>query len=825
MINKNYLIIILLNILFIKVLLAQEILEEIEVIGISPLPGIEIDRNRIPNSNQSIKKEDIENSTSTTFADLLGEKLSGVTVKDVQNSPFQKNVDYRGFTAAPLLGESQGLAVYLNGTRINEGFGDTLQWELVPEAALKNIDLMSSNPVFGLNALGGSIALTTKKGLDYVNKNSINNHLEVGGFDWVNGNIELGAGNEDSGLYVAMENSYDGGWRDNSSGEVKRLFINYGKMGDDYDIDLTLMNADTNLNGNGVSPTELLKVRRESVFTWPDYTGNKVYLAASNANFYLDDDSIINTSVYYRRLIRDTLNADEIDAEECDEDDENGHQDQLSSDFGTDDSPLCGEDNASGGYGVLIDQYGNAISANDDIRRYGLLNKSSTMTVTWGGSAQYNINKNYLNNMHNILIGASIDKTRTAFHSRGELGQLHNNRTVTNLLNDEGGLITIESEKEHTGSSGGMEDDTERGDIGGAQLASKVDYYGIYINDLIEYDNKTDITISARANLAYVKLYDHLKTSFTRAETNTGSHRYFRLNPSIGITHNYDDNIAFRASYKEANRTPAPVELSCASPSAPCRLPNAFVADPPLEQVVTKGIELGAKGKIENHNLEVIIFHFVNVDDILFVSTGTGVSSGYFKNFGETQRQGVELSLNSSFQNTYGNLNVYSNYSLLSATYQTAHTLPAANHPMSNNDIEKGDTIPGMPKHTFKTGINQEFTSKFNTGLNMIYSSGVYLRGDESNQLKKTNPYVVFNADASWKLNKSFSFFGRIDNILDSKYETMGVLGEASSSEVNVPISELGDTGSGETAVGPLDPRFYSPGAPRAFYLGLRVNW
>ncbi len=825
MINKNYLIIILLNILFIKVLLAQEILEEIEVIGISPLPGIEIDRNRIPNSNQSIKKEDIENSTSTTFADLLGEKLSGVTVKDVQNSPFQKNVDYRGFTAAPLLGESQGLAVYLNGTRINEGFGDTLQWELVPEAALKNIDLMSSNPVFGLNALGGSIALTTKKGLDYVNKNSINNHLEVGGFDWVNGNIELGAGNEDSGLYVAMENSYDGGWRDNSSGEVKRLFINYGKMGDDYDIDLTLMNADTNLNGNGVSPTELLKVRRESVFTWPDYTGNKVYLAASNANFYLEDDSIINTSVYYRRLIRDTLNADEIDAEECDEDDENGHQDQLSSDFGTDDSPLCGEDNASGGYGVLIDQYGNAISANDDIRRYGLLNKSSTMTVTWGGSAQYNINKNYLNNMHNILIGASIDKTRTAFHSRGELGQLHNNRTVTNLLNDEGGLITIESEKEHTGSSGGMEDDTERGDIGGAQLASKVDYYGIYINDLIEYDNKTDITISARANLAYVKLYDHLKTSFTRAETNTGSHRYFRLNPSIGITHNYDDNIAFRASYKEANRTPAPVELSCASPSAPCRLPNAFVADPPLEQVVTKGIELGAKGKIENHNLEVIIFHFVNVDDILFVSTGTGVSSGYFKNFGETQRQGVELSLNSSFQNTYGNLNLYSNYSLLSATYQTDHTLPAANHPMSNNDIEKGDTIPGMPKHTFKTGINQEFTSKFNTGLNMIYSSGVYLRGDESNQLKKTNPYVVFNADASWKLSKSFSFFGRIDNILDSKYETMGVLGEASSSEVNVPISELGDTGSGETAVGPLDPRFYSPGAPRAFYLGLRVNW
>lgn len=802
---------------------SQEDLGEIEVIGISPLPGIEIDRNRVPNSNQTIKNKDLETSFSTTFVDIMGQKLSGVTIKDVQNSPFQKNVDYRGFTAAPLLGESQGLAVYLNGTRINEGFGDTLQWELIPEAALKNIDLMSSNPVFGLNALGGSIALTTKKGLDYINSNLTNNHVEVGGFDWVNGNIELGTGDEDSGLYMAIESSYDGGWRDNNSGDVKRVFANYGKMGSSYDIDFTLMHADTNLNGNGVTPTELLKVRRESVFTWPDFTGNKAYLAASNANFYLEDDSIINTSIYYRRLIRDTLNADELDAEECAEDNAT-HAEQLEDDFGTDDEPICGEADGDN-YEVLIDQHGNAISNNDAIRKYGLINKSSTMTVTWGGAAQYNVDKEYLNKMHNIIVGASIDKTRTAFHSRGELGQLHNNRTVTNLTNSDGGFITLESIREHSGAANGMEDANERGDVGSAQLASKTDYYGIYVNDLFAYDDKTDITISSRANLAYVKLYDHLKTSFTRAETITGSHRYFRVNPSIGVTHKYDNNLTLRASYKEANRTPAPVELSCASPTAPCRLPNAFVADPPLEQVVTKGFEIGAKGNIDNHNWEAALFHFVNIDDILFVSTGTGVSAGYFKNFGETQRQGIEFSLNSIYENTLGNLNIYSNYSFLSATYQTAHTLPAANHPMSNNDIEKGDTIPGMPNHTFKAGINQEFSSKFNTGLNLVYSSGAFLRGDESNQLKKTNPYLVFNADASWQLNKTFSFFGRIDNLLNSKYETMGVLGEASSSEVNVPISELGDTGSGETAIGPLDPRFLSPGAPRAIFIGFRANW
>ena len=168
---KGYTLIIISMIAFLfhsDVVTAQEDLGTIEIIGTSPVPGTGIDRNRVPNSTQSISIDDIDNLESNTFTDLMGEKLTGITVKDLQNSPFQKNLDYRGFTASPLLGESQGLAVYLNGIRANEGFGDTLQWDLIPENAVKKIDLMSANPVFGLNALGGSLALTTKKGIDYL---------------------------------------------------------------------------------------------------------------------------------------------------------------------------------------------------------------------------------------------------------------------------------------------------------------------------------------------------------------------------------------------------------------------------------------------------------------------------------------------------------------------------------------------------------------------------------------------------------------------------------------------------------------------------------
>ena len=98
----------------------------------------------------------------------------------------------------------------------------------------------------------------------------------------------------------------------------------------------------------------------------------------------------------------------------------------------------------------MIDQYGNAISANDDIRRYGLINKTNTMTVSWGGAIQTDIQDTFGNLEHSLILGLSADKTRTAFHSRGELGELTYNRTVNNVLNSNGGFIILESEQEHT---------------------------------------------------------------------------------------------------------------------------------------------------------------------------------------------------------------------------------------------------------------------------------------------------------------------------------------------------------------------------------------
>ncbi len=808
---------------------AQEDLGTIDVIGTSPLPGILIDRKDVPQSSQKITESQIQENLTKTITDLMNENFSGISVKDIQNGAFQKNVDYRGYTASPLLGESQGISVYLDGVRINESFGDTVQWELIPENAIKQIDLMSSNPAFGLNALGGSLALSTKKGLDFKNKEFVDTFNKYGSFNYTSDLMEYGYGTDSFGTYTSIELERDGGWRDHSDGEIARFYTNYGFEKDSFDINFSFLGGNTNLNGNGVTPIELLQKNREAVFTWPDRTSNKMSLFYGNSNIYTFDDAVISTNFYHKRLYRTTYNADEVDAEECAEDNA-ADATELKSDYGFDDSPLCGEDNSAGDYGIILDQFGNAIESNDNIRKYGLLNKTFTTTTTMGGTIQYDNLFNFYDKAHTMSIGASYDQAQTYFRSQAFLGTLTNERTVTPLFLSDGTPLELVAEQEHDGN-GNDPGDKERGDVGPAEVTGKLNIYGIYASDNFKYSDKLTLNNGLRANLAFVELIDNFTTpTYTRTAFINGDHRYFRVNPSLGFVYNYTNEISIIANYREANRAPSPVELSCADPGAPCRLPNAFVADPPLEQVITRGAELGMRSTHSTKNYNInwnAIGHFSqNSEDILFVSSGTGLSSGYFTNFGKTNRLGIDFSIRAVKDNSKkGFKSSVFNYSFLKATFQSAQTLPAANHPNGANDVEAGDIIPGMPFHKINFKTSYGFSNNFDVSLGVLGATGVYLRGDESNQLNKTSPYLVFNIESRYQPTKNISFFARVDNLLNSNYETMGVLGEASSSEVNVPIMELGDTGAGDTAVGALDPNFLSPGQPTSLFIGTNIKW
>ena len=169
--------------------LADDPVDEIEVIGQTPLgAGIEIDQ--IASNVQSATADTIREQRALDIADFMKRNFASVFVNEAQSNPFQPDIQYRGFVGSPLLGLPQGIAVYQDGVRVNEPFGDTVNWALIPESAIATLYLMpGSNPMFGLNALGGAIVIQTKDGF----KNSgTSANIHAGSFGRVGIQAETG---------------------------------------------------------------------------------------------------------------------------------------------------------------------------------------------------------------------------------------------------------------------------------------------------------------------------------------------------------------------------------------------------------------------------------------------------------------------------------------------------------------------------------------------------------------------------------------------------------------------------------------------------------
>jgi hypothetical protein len=107
-----------------------------EVVGTTPLAGVDLAREEIASPVQTGNAREVQESGALDLPDFLNRRLSGVHVNEVQGNPFQPDVNYRGYTASPLLGTPQGLSVYMDGVRLNQPFGDVVSWDLIPRLAM-----------------------------------------------------------------------------------------------------------------------------------------------------------------------------------------------------------------------------------------------------------------------------------------------------------------------------------------------------------------------------------------------------------------------------------------------------------------------------------------------------------------------------------------------------------------------------------------------------------------------------------------------------------------------------------------------------------------
>ena len=800
--------------------------EEITVVGTTPTNGTGIAIDKLPFNVQGADSDALERAQSLDLTDFLSTNLGSVNINSAQNNPLQPDVQYRGFTASPLLGLPMGMSVYQNGVRINEPLGDAVNWDLLPESAIHNITLIGgANPLYGLNTLGGALSIQMKNGFNFEGHQV---EFTGGSFNRKLASVESGGNNGQFGYYINVSYFDEDGWRDLSESDAMNVYGSVSWRGNKSSLDLNMQYGDSELTGNGASPVGLLAIDREAIFTAPDITENDMHMFSLQGTHDFTDTVEFAGTGFYRKNETDSFNGDGSEFVECELDGgefliEGIEEDDLE-ELGFDDDDLC-EDNVLGG-GMLIggnpvtdpesledalnflagEEEFNIDDLTDELSGTGVLeddainNISSREQKTYGADGQLTFTQNLFNRGNYFVTGFSYFKGEANFLSVTELSGIDPLTRSTAGL----GVGTFVD-----GAATNIDTETET--------------FSFYFLNALDVTDKLTLTFGGRYNDTDVTLRDQ---SGERPELN-GDHNFSRFNPSVGLTYDATEDLNIFGGYSESMRAPTPIELACnegvfqvardfaiARGDDPddidfeCRLPNAFLADPPLDEVVAKSFEFGVRGQVGPVQHRLGYYHTTNNDDIIFQTTGR--STGLFANVDETLRQGFEAAFTGAFQQLDWSLS----YSYVDATFEDDFMALSPAHDFANDDgeiaVSEGDRIPGIPEHQFKLGADYQFPYQVTLGFDLIYNSDQVLRGDESNQLDEIDGYTLVNLRANYNYNDKFSVFVRVNNLFDTEYENFGLLGE----EPDEVIDNLNDNRA----------RFLGAGAERGVWAGFRLR-
>jgi outer membrane receptor protein involved in Fe transport len=800
----------------------------VDVVAATPLAGMDLAINQIAGPVQTAAAADVRNSGALELGDFMNRRLNGVHVNEMQGNPFQPDVNFRGYTASPLLGTPEGISVYLDGVRQNQPFGDVVSWDLIPKNAISDMTLMpGSNPLFGLNTLGGALSIQTKNG---VGNPGLNAALTYGSSGRKAVQAEWGGGKATGFNWFFAANAFhESGWRVDSPSDVRLGFGRLGWRTDKTDLALTLSYAYNTLLGNGLQDYRLLQRSYSSVYTIPDSTANRAPAFNLIARHSFTNALTFSGNAWYRNIRTETSNA-------------NFNTDALGHPIY---QPTATEQATLSGAGYTGFPASGANFSNTPFPKWSCIAEALTLgdpgqtcdgirifskevqnefgasgQLTWAGDTRMGRNQ--------FAAGASLDRGSIDFTQNTGYGYLNPNYAITSVAAWHDGSTGIDSR---------------------VALHGLTPNWSLYFTDTLTLAKTVNLTVSGRYNRFEVANTDRINP-IPGPGSLDGHYRFQRLNPAVGITWSPIPTLNAYASYTQGSRAPTAIELGCADPNNPCSLPNELASDPPLAQVVTGTWEAGLRGKPElpiAHNLRwnAGVFRADNRNDILFVSsvvTGTG----YFRNFAKTRRQGFDADLDGRIGHVTWGLN----YTNLLATYQSAETVDGAANNTSDSALARypgldgiifihpGNRIPLIPKNTGKAYADYQATSKLSFDLNEVVVSSSYARGNENNAYHADGVYylgpgvspgyAITNFRARYDVTKRLQLGLQIDNLFNHRYYTAAQL-------ANTALTTAGTVKTDPFPAytsGPFAGRapaqsatFFTPGAPRRAWIELRYRF
>ena len=793
-------------------------------IVVTATPLYDVGEGALPFPAQTVSDEEIEAAHATDITDYLKRMTGGVFVNDIQNNPLQPDINYRGFTASPLLGTPQGLSVYLDGVRVNQPFGDVVSWDLIPKSAIRSMTLVpGSNPLFGRNSLGGALSVRTKDG-----KSDPGFEVEAsyGSFDRRTAEVQAG-GSADNGLHWFLSGDYfaEDGWRDVSHSEAVQAFGKLGWSDARTNIALSGSYADTDLNGNGLQEQRLLEADRASVYTYPDKTRNRAYLINLSGDHHFSDTLTFSGNAFYRHIRTRTFNGDIND----DALGENVYQPSAAeraalAAAGYTGFPPAGETQANTPFPKWRCIANVLLNSEPNEKCNGLANRSRTRQREFGVTAELTLKTPVSGGFNALTIGASYVNGRSVFAQSSQFGYLTPDR----------GIVAVAG----PGAFADGSQDSENAFDARVDLTGRTTTFSAYALDAFDLSRTLHVDLSARYDRTVIHNRDGLTPGGGTGSLD-GDHRYGRLNPAIAIRWSPSKTFALDAALAQTSRAPSAIELGCADPESPCRLPNALAGDPPLDEVVARTVEAGLNADLGGIALRLGAFRTVSRDDILFVADDQA-GFGYFRNFGKTRRQGIDIDLAGDL----GPVRLTGHYTLLDATYRSGETVDGSGNSANEGpapgfegeiDIEKGDRIPLIPRHIFKAGARWQPVEMLSLNADVIAVSGVYARGNENNAHEpdgiyylgegKTDAYAVVNFGVELRPARRFTLFAQLNNAFDKHYASAAQLGatgfDAAGNFVARPFAA--PVIDGERPL--VSSTFYAPGAPRSIQLGAKIRF
>ena len=795
-------------------------------VNMSPVAGSDLPIEYVPTSVGRASSEDFNRTRETNIQQTLQATVPGVFMNDSQGNSFQGGVQYRGFESSPINGAAQGIAVYQNGTRINEVFGDVVNWDFIPAIAVDSITVLGANPVYGLNAIGGAIGITMRDGFNF---HGVELDTRFGSFGRVQGSGAVGMQSGNWGIFAAFEGIKDDGYRDFSDSEVKRLYADLGYRTSDAEFHLSFTGAKNDVGVTAAAPDVILDLDWGNTFTSPQINKNEMAMVQLSGTVKASDRLTLAGQAYYRNFKQDKVDGNILDVTspaDCDGDpneicvEEGGEGEELT--YRRRDNGRQGSVKITGTTLDGVPLLNQAMADN----RFGVIDQVTQDNQSFGGSIQAVDRSKLFGFWNQFLVGASYDHGEVAYGTQSQLGVFGPKFVVHGLhwgapSNNparwvEGDPVILDGE-----------------DFFPRDIETRTDYVGLYFTNTTVLTQGLALTLGGRWNYAHLDL--KLKTAPAPGgdepfeDKLTGGHTYTRFNPTAGLTYQLSRGLTVFGGYSEANRAPTAAELSCADPEAPCLIESLLVADPPLHQVVSKTFEVGLRGTVASFARDEALswsltgFHTRNEDDIISINAEQ-FGRGYFDNVGETKRVGVEAALQYQTKRLFA----YASYSYVDATFEENLEISAPHNPLADDCsggeglcvfVNPGDRLPNIPQHRVKAGFDYRITSKWAFGVDMIAASNRVFFGDEGNDNKALPGFAKFNLHTSYNLNDNVQFYGLVDNVFDTRYGLFGTYYSTEGAEyANVGYDpDIFENDSGA--------RTKVPAPPVAAYGGVKIRY